>query len=294
MNIIEKLAETYPQLYLNPDSESRESYREIVLKGGQPESRSLSHFHPDERDCIETIDTPAGETCVITLFDRGNFEIFIRCMTAAKYGPDKPVPPTKGASTLTAFNWPKIYRHKETWLKEQRDSGVLLPDWNAEFRCFTGVKSNYQDTLIVLSCGPYSNVSAADAGTDEENWLKISHDIRLYHECTHFICRRFWPELTDEVRDELVADMTGIYAALGRADAQLAQKFLGISPDGSYTGGRLENYVNTDPGEDSRKQDLDSLAAECLRRLEAFSGIISDNTGEAVFDVMEKMELSGF
>lgn len=34
--VIEKLAEIYPQLYLNPDKDPIESYRAIVLRGEQP------------------------------------------------------------------------------------------------------------------------------------------------------------------------------------------------------------------------------------------------------------------
>ena len=45
LNVFAHLAEDYPQLYLNPDTDSQEAYRRVVLQGKDPESRSLAHYH---------------------------------------------------------------------------------------------------------------------------------------------------------------------------------------------------------------------------------------------------------
>lgn len=44
------------------------------------------------------------------------------------------------------------------------------------------------------------------------------------------------------MRDELIADAVGLYAAFGRFDPETEKLFLGIK-DGNYVGGRLENYT---------------------------------------------------
>lgn len=294
MHCIESLAEIYPQLCLDPDREDREKYRSIVLKGDRPDTTDLSHFHMDARDGLETVETAAGPISVVTLHDRHDFEVFVRDMMAAKDGPDKAVPPTMGASTLYVFNWPRIHAHLEAYEKEQRELGNAEPDMNAEFRRFTADKKNYIDSLIVLSRGPYSNVNAAETGMSEEEWLDVSHEIRLHHECTHVICRELYPEMKDAVWDELVADATGLYAALGRLDEELERKFLGIGPDGSYCGGRLENYVPRSDGESDEEYRgrLDELSAKACSVLSSFGHIVEANKGRPVFEVMDMLERS--
>jgi hypothetical protein len=288
MNCIELLAETYPQLYLDPDKETREAYKDVVLRGKQPGSKDLSHFNMDQRDCIETVETPAGAVMVITLYDRHDFEVFMRCMMAAKEGPENEIPANMGASTIVTFNWPRINAHKEEFLREKREAGVLFPDWSAEFKRFRENKDNYLDMIIVLSRGPYSNVKAEEAAPvfgwtpDEAEWMDISDTIRKYHELTHFVCRKLFPEKTDAVRDELVADAAGIYAALGRYDRGLEELFLGIK-DGSYTGGRIENYIEGDT-------DIDKLATEISRMLERFEKTAEQREYDDVFSFMLELE----
>ena len=269
---IETLAETYLQLYLNPDREEKDAYRKVVLQGERPESRDLSHFRQDPQDRMETVETPAGPVVVVSLRNRADYEVFVRCMMAAKEGPKAPIPASQGASTLVAFNWPRIDAHQDQFMEEQRAAGVEDPDWSAEFSRFISVPANYQDLLVVLSWGPYSNVSAEEAGQTADNWLETSYAIRKYHELTHVICRRLYPKRIDAVWDELVADAVGIYAALGRYDAALEKRCLGIT-DGRYTGGRLENYAD----------DAAQLANPVSAMLDRFDGIIGEHPGAAPF-----------
>lgn len=241
--VIKKLAETYPQLYLDPDRDDVETYQRIVRRGIQPKKKSLEHFYQDPRDRMEILDTPAGPVDIVLLNNRQDFEVFLRNMMAAKDGPSVKIPKTQGAATLVAFNWPRIHAHKQAFLVSEALKGNRNPDWNAEFKRFTADKSNYQDFLVVLSAGPYSAVSAETVGLSEEEWLEKSYTIRKYHECTHFVCRKLYSEKIEAVWDELLADAIGIYAAFGRFDPKLEKRFLGFQGD-RYTGGRLENYTD--------------------------------------------------
>ncbi len=231
--VLEKLAEEYPQLYLNPDEDTQEAYREVVLRGGEPEKKSLVHYAGDANDRDEPADTPAGRARVVTLGNRRDFELIIRGLMAARFGPLAPVPESQGAAMLTVYNWPRIHAHMAAFPEEEQQE---------EFRRFTSVKANYIDQLVVLSRGPYSHIGAEQMGMDGEEWLAVSDTIRRYHELTHLICRRLYPDRIDKIRDELVADTVGLYAAFGRFDPELVRKFLGIT-DRRYTGGRLHIYA---------------------------------------------------
>ena len=233
-NVLERLAADYPQLYLNPDTDTQETYRRVVLRGEEPERKSLTHYRGDPAEREEIADTPAGQVRVVTLGNRQDFELALRSLMAAKDGPLTPIPASQGAAMLTLFNWPRIHAHLALFPEEERA---------AEFKRFTAVRENYIDMLVVLSRGPYSGVPASAVGCTEDEWLALSDTIRRYHELTHVICRKLYPGDIAPIRDELVADAVGLYAACGRFDPEMEKRFLGIR-DGRYTGGRLDNYTD--------------------------------------------------
>ncbi len=244
--VVKRLAETYQQLYIAPGEDAGEKYAEVVKKGTKIKDGSLEHFLTDERDSLEYEDTPAGKACIITLFNRADFITFLqimgnRCMPV-------PIPETQGASILDGvINWEKIRDHRDEFISAELRKGNTHPDWAGEFKRFTSEKDNYTDSLIVLSIGPYSGISAGQVGIPAGKWLEKSYNIRRYHECTHFICRRKYPDKKDAIWDELVADAVGIYAAFDRFDPKMEELFLGIK-DGRYEGGRLENYIEAETG----------------------------------------------
>ena len=262
-SILKPLAEIWPQLYLTPGAEgAEEAYARIVRRGEDAPAHSLALFRGSALDELTTEKTPAGEVQVITLGNRQDFELFLQIM-ANRCVPVE-IPATQGASILDGVvNWPKIRAHQEAWLA----GGGNLFGWSDEFRRFTAEPRNYKDALVVLSVGPYSAVRAEETGMAEDEWIAASHRIRKAHECTHFICRRLFPDRINAVRDELVADAVGLYAAFGRYDLRLAERFLGINPDG-YTGGRLENYA--------RGEDLNALAQKTHRTLAHLDQVIRD------------------
>ncbi|MGN0669820.1 MAG: DUF7005 family protein [Oscillospiraceae bacterium] len=236
MSVIGELAGRFPQIYIKPEEGASQSeiYRGIVRKG-ESFSGDLSHFICSDEDSLTVAETPAGKVEIVFLKNRADFECFYRIM-AAKCEP-VPILRTVGAAYIGGINdWSKIHAH----LAEYAQNGGT--DSTGEFARFTADKSNYKTSIILLSDGFYSNLSCENTPFSEEQWLKISLDIRKYHELTHFVCRHFFPTKINAVWDEIIADFYGLLCATGSYDAALALKFLGIV-DGKYTGGRLERYV---------------------------------------------------
>lgn len=251
--VLEKLTERYPQLYLTPGENMSEEYREVVLRGKMPEKRSLELFFGSPEDEIFNEETPAGTVEIVYLHDRRDFENFLRIMCYRCEAAD--IPATMGAMTLNGvINREKIRRHKEEYTRMGGNC------WAAEWQLFTADKRNYTDTLIVISEGAYSGIPSQRAGYSKEEWLRISRDIRLYHECTHVICQRRYPKQKEAVWDEVVADAVGLLSAIREYDVRLAELFLGVSPCG-YMGGRLENYLTK-----KQRQHMDETAV-CVDRL---------------------------
>ena len=280
-DVLPYLAQTYQQLYLKPGEEGALLYPGIVQKGQDAPERDLSHFRMNEKDCLEWVDTPAGKVQVLTLHERVDFELFLQIMTN-KCVPYE-VPATQGASILDGLiNWQKIREHKEDWMKGQLLGGKALLEWPEEFRRFTSERKNYKDVLILLSVGPYSNIKAEAFGLDGQVWLDRSYTIRKYHECTHFICRRIFPEKIDAVWDEIVADAVSIVAAFGRFDPAMEEVFFGINESG-YIGGRLENYVED-------KDALDALAARIHSVIARVAGLYE--TGRKAGQITDPFDLA--
>ncbi len=285
--VYEMLADTYRQLYIRPSADGEAKYRAVVECGEDPEEKSLSHFRMNELDSAEYDDTPAGTVMVISLHEREDFDTFMRIM--AHKCTEAVIPRTQGASILDGvINWRKIENHRDEFIEEQMRLGNIEPDWDSEFDRFTSDKQNYRDAIIVLSAGPYSNVSADRVGMNADEWLKLSYTIRRYHECTHFICRRLYHDKIDKVWDELVADAVGIYAALGYFDEKVARVFLGIEDD-RYVSGRLENYVTAD--DETEKRDmLDKLTKRIIPVFDEFKKMTDNEKKASPFDIAVMLE----
>ena len=237
-HVLISLSKRYPQLLLPIDAStpSSEEYKSAVLRGNP------LHREPDfslsDDDWLRIFETPAGKVEVLFLSERSDFEHALRAL-AYRCAP-REIPSSVGASTLIGLsNWEKIHTHKRQYLL----SGGT--DWSAEFRRFTAEKSNYQDIIILLSNGPYSAVPGSQLGLPEDQWLEKSLTIRCYHELTHFVCRKLYPDDIEAIRDEVLADLMGVLAAFGRIDVDLVRLFLGI---GNYQrdNGRLSYYASPD------------------------------------------------
>lgn len=268
-HILKMLSRRYPQLTLpiSDDTRSSDRYRNVVLCGEPSESEPEFSF--SEGDRLETVDTPAGQVEVLSLCERADFE---HCFRALAYRcENREIPPTTGASIISGLiNWEKIHRHLEEYMAAGGD------DLDGEFERFTSDRANYRDTIIILSRGFYSALLPEEAGFPEEEWLELSYTIRKYHELAHFVSQRLYPENKDAVRDEVLADMNGIVAALGYFDAELEGRMLGIR-NGKYTRGRLENYVKAEELADTAARVntmLAGLRQGCVGRQEPFAYLL--------------------
>jgi hypothetical protein len=117
--------------------------------------------------------------------------------------------------------------------------------------------------LIVLHEAPYGSLpasaipsSAVPGGCSEGQWLAASTKLRLEHELTHLATKRLLGEMRLNLLDELIADCMGMVVALGRFDAELFGRCLGIAVgngDRPIAHGRWMSYTSELTDSDSRK-----------------------------------------
>lgn len=234
---LESFVYRYPQLGLpvrEGESQS-ESYQKIVHWGILPDE-PVCPFPGSNADRLLAIDTPVGCIEVLYLENRADYVRFIQTVT----GKCEPIAIHASNGAMTYFNlnnWRKINQHKAEYLAAGGD------DWAAEFKRFTAVPDNFKDLIVVVSRGFYSALNPEAAGYEPAEWLERSLTLRIYHECAHIVCKKLFPENTEAIRDEIVADSVGIIAALGFYQAALALAVLGIEGDTYREGGRLQNYL---------------------------------------------------
>ena len=243
------LAKRFPQLYVAPAEGAQTAHRLAAGRGIAPAGADLGHFVTSPEDELREVDTPAGPVEVVFLQNRSDFETFLQ-IVGHKAEP-VPIARTVGAITYRGIaDWGKVAVAHAAYVAAGGD------DWPNEFARLARQPGAFRAEIVVISEGPYSNVPANQTPYDEERWLRISREIRLHHECAHVVCRRTMPDDVLPVWDEVTADVVGLLCAIGRYDAALAARFLGVAPDG-YAGGRLAEYLS-----DEQAQRIDEVAAE--------------------------------
>lgn len=249
------LAQRFPQLYVAPAEDAQEAHRMAAGRGIVPEGANLLHFVTTDEDELRRVETPAGPVDVLFLKNRHDFETFLQII-GHKAAP-VPIARTVGAITYRGIaDWQAVAEARADYLASGGE------DWSAEFRRLASQPGAFRAELIVISEGPYSNISADKTAYDEDEWVRVSREIRLHHECAHVVCRRSMPEDILPVWDEVTADVTGLICATGRYDAGLAALFLGVSPEG-FSGGRLEEYLS-----EEQLAEMDDLSRELYQVLE--------------------------
>lgn len=235
-NAIEALATRFPQLYVAPADDAEEAYKRAATRGIAPEGANLDHFVTSDEDELREVQTPAGPVEVVFLKERADFECFLRIM-GHRARLDS-IAPTVGAITyLGLADWGKVRAEYARFVAEGGE------DWSAEFARLAKEPGRLRTQIVAISEGPYSNVAADEVGYAESEWLRLSREIRLHHECGHVVCRRLMPGDVLPVWDEVTADAVGLMGALGRYDARLAARFLGVSEAGQGEG-RLTEYLD--------------------------------------------------
>ena len=219
------LARRYPQILMPIEAGIRnsEEYKNVCLRGEKTD-RPIT-FTKDPKDSLETIVTCAGPVEVLSMRKREDFVHACRCL-GHKCEPVE-IPDSTGAMAIFGINnWDKVRANMD----------------------------NYKDSFIILSSGNYSNVGNKDIyketngeiDLNEEEWIEKSITIRKYHELTHFVMRKTYPDDISFIRDELIADCVGLIAAFGKFDVRLLKLFLGIEREVYREGGRLQNYEGGD------------------------------------------------
>lgn len=240
------LAKRYPQILLPVQKGMRETeeYKNVCLRG-QECNRSIT-FSKDPEDKLETVNTPAGDVEVLSLRKRDDFVHMCQCL-GNKCEPVE-IPDSTGAMALFGLNnWDKVR------------AGL----------------DNYKDSFIILSSGNYSNVSNIDIKNitngeidlDEQQWTNKSIIIRKYHELTHFVMRKTYPDDISFIRDELIADCIGLICAFGCFDVRLLKLFLGIEEDSYRQGGRLQNYEG---GEEKNIPEVLKMIEQLKNKVEKY------------------------
>lgn len=233
---IEELARRFPQLYVAPAPDASQAHRLAATRGAVPNGATLDHFSSSADDALFEVLTPAGPVDAVFLAQRKDFETFLQ-IVGHKSTPTS-IARTVGAITYTGLaDWGKVAHAHACYVAT---GGT---DWPAEFARLARDPSAFRTELIVVSEGPYSNVSALKTPFDANEWVRLSREIRLKHECAHVVCRRLMPTDVLPIWDEVTADVVGLLCACGSYDASLAATFLGITSAG-YEGGRLAEYLS--------------------------------------------------
>jgi len=278
MNAIDYYVNLFPQLTLGVGSgiKDSEEYKDIVLRGEKPSVLKLPFNTNNLEERIE-VETPIGKTEVLYLPQRNIFEYFVRVLAYKNEEVD--IPRTTGAIMISGLNcWQKIEDHKTEFLKNHDES-----EWDEEFDKFTSVKENYKASVLLISKGNYSAIPCEKVNLEQDLWFELSKKIRIYHENTHLISRKLYPDHKEAIRDEVIADSIGIYGALGYYDANMERIVLGINEEEYIKGSRLENYV-----EESELGKAVIYAKELIDKLEEF---YKNNSGEP-FEMLLKIEES--
>lgn len=247
-----------------------DAYRAATRRGVPPaelpEATGLVLQRPEQLQLVMHA-TPAGRIPLLITPERLDFVRLVQAL--AWRNEPAPVPPSQGACLVTGLNnWDRIRQLRHEW-SAANPTACSDDDWHARFQQIVPQRELYQDSLIVLSEGPYSNVAADELGLTEADWREASLTIRREHECVHYFCRRVLSSRRYNLLDELVADYAGIVHACGSFRADWLLRFLGLESYPTYrAGGRLENYRGQPPLSDGAFQVLQALTWKAVQNLQ--------------------------
>jgi hypothetical protein len=246
-----------------------ETYRAATRRGEFPDAGPGIAFAAPAGLRLTLHEGAAGPIPVLVTTARQDFVSLVQAFS--KRNEPKPVPDTMGATMIAGMvNWDRVRTRRLAWQDapaEQREH----PTWEETFQAMVPDKSAYQDRLILLSEGPYSNVPAANLGLEDAEWRALSLEIRREHEYTHYFTKRVLGSMRNNMLDELIADAMGLLAATGRFQADWFLHFVGLENYPVYRlGGRLENYRGTPPLSDGAFAGLGELVMRAARTLESY------------------------
>lgn len=252
-----------------------EAYRAATRKGELVDHRAIASglsFRDPEKLQLRIHPTLAGPIPVIIAGNREDFVILVQALT--KRNEPQLIPESMGACIVSGYNnWDRVRQYRQQWSAKNPDR-CSEADWNREFKSLIPHKELYQDRFIILSPGLYSNIPSDQLGLPEQEWQQLSLTIRLEHECTHYLTRRLFGSMRNNLLDELIADYRGIVAAIEHYRANWFLNFLGLESFPVYRkGGRLENYRGEPPLSEGAFKILQELVKKAAENLEDFDNI---------------------
>lgn len=257
-----------------------DAYRAATRRGvppeTPPEATGLELVAPEQLE-LTVWPTPAGRMPILYMPHREDF-VAILCALASRNEPAT-IPRSMGASIISGLNnWDRVARYRHEWVV--RDPEHCREEaWKAEFSRLIGKKHLYQDRLILLSRGVYSDIAAPDMGLSLDDWLRFSLVIRREHECTHYCTLRLFGTMGNNLLDELIADYFGIVAARGHYRADWFLRFLGLEAYPDYRdGGRFENYRGQPPLSVGAMLILQALVVRAAHHLERVDRVLREGS----------------
>src|SRR5436305_12142050 len=234
------LREHLPRLRLpvRPGISEAEGYRAATRRGVPPEEIPEATGLAIERpEAIELVmhESPAGRIPLPIARRRAEFAALLQALT--RRNEPEPVPAAQGALMVAGYNnWSRIGELRRRWEAlpaSERETAT----WNEEFQRLQPRRELYQDRFILLPDGPYSAVPAPELGLEEAEWREISLVLRRDHECAHYLTRRLFGSMRNNLLDELIADYTGMVGATGRFRAAWFLRFVGLEDFPRYRPG---------------------------------------------------------
>ena len=228
---------------------------------------------------LELYSSPAGRIPLLIVRGRPEFVALMRALTHRNE--PKPVPDSQGAIMIAGYNnWSRVHELRRQW--EESDPATREgATWKEAFARLQPRRELYQDRFILLSDGPYSAVPAAGLGLGEQEWRELSLVLRRDHECAHYLTRRIFGSMRNNLHDELIADYAGITAAAGHYRAAWFLRFLGLEGFPAYrTGGRLDLYRGDPPLSEAAFRHLHALIREVAETVERFDAGRPDDPRE--------------
>ena len=245
-----------------------DSYIAVTRKFAQLKDCAIATGHGFERPetiQLELYPTIAGHIPIISFSTRGDFEYALLALT--NRNEPKTLNPNIGAMMVAGYN--NLERFNRHLAAFKNNSGAAASN---EINRIINEPEKYKDKFILISPGAYSNVSAADLGLSQQEWLLLSVEIRKHHEATHYITQRMYGGMFTHLHDELIADYVGLSGGYGRFRADWFLLFMGIRNGKYEAGSRMEHYVedfSIDSHEFQLLQEILIRAAQNVETIDA-------------------------
>ncbi|MAJ45757.1 MAG: hypothetical protein CBC35_00340 [Planctomycetes bacterium TMED75] len=231
------------QVAIESGASGSSDYVRFIRQGkAVPDPKSAAEiFSAPDMVHWEIVDHPAGGLPVVTFEDRSDFELAFRALGARC----EPVPIGQNVHALYVGGLPNPVRAGEMQAAFIA-SGNDPQAWSEEVQRRMELDgTSFHDRLILLHPAPYGGLpsSSISDAMDDHAWLQASMQLRIEHEFTHHTTHRLLGSYRLHVHDELIADLMGFTKAIGRFDAELFLRALGVQGGQLAPGARLLTYT---------------------------------------------------